>query len=320
MVVPGNVTRPSWSTDGTRLLYEDRVKHELHVVEIAPELQKVMLGVSLATTEFAQCKRQLAEAHRELTNIQWQGKPQWRVNSIGLTMLRIPAGQVQSDVSYGGPPTIDVPQDFFMGDREITVGQFQQFIDNSDYHTTEKPQDWTGVNTSISSTADHPAKQVSWYDAVLFCNWLSHRERLSPSYVRTGDKEKYKDYAGKETEYDAWRLDLNGGGNRLPTSAQWEYACRAGSTTAFSSGDDETLLTGYCQMFPSRLSAICGSKLPNGWGMFDVHGNVWDLCEDFENANRVFRGGSWYGVAAPAGRRPAARTFRRPARTTPASV
>ncbi len=219
----------------------------------------------------------------------WDGACQWRVNGIGLTLLRIPAGRVMGEYES----IIEMNHDFFLGDREITVGQFQQFIDDPDYPAAEKPKDWRGVDTNVSPTPDHPSQQVSWYDAVLFCNWLSHREGLTPSYVRSGGKDK--DYTG--TEYDAWRLDTKANGCRLPTSAEWEYACRAGTTTDFSSGDSVPLLSGYCQMQSSR-SAVCGSKLPNGWGLFDVHGNVWEWCEHSVGAYRVNRGGGWNDVAA----------------------
>jgi len=68
--------------------------------------------------------------------------------------------------------------------------------------------------------------------------------------------------------------------------------CRAGTTTNFSMGDNASFLSGYCR-FQSRSSAICGSKLPNGWGLFDVHGNTWEWCDDSDGPFRVFRGGGW---------------------------
>ena len=205
------------------------------------------------------------------------------------------------------------PRECWVGDREVTRGQFEAFMNDTNYAATEKPADWEGVSTDTSPTADHPAQNVSWYDAVLYCNWLSQREGLQPCYERTGTKEK-GDYA--ETLYDAWRVIPGSTGYRLLREAEWEYACRAGTTTEFSSGDDETLLVSYCQMFPSKLTSVCGKKLPNAWGMHDVHGNVWEWCWDFyseQGSGRVGRGGSWIydaafcrsaprGTAAPTGR------------------
>ena len=98
-------------------------------------------------------------------------------------------------------------------------------------------------------------------------------------------------------------------GYRLPTEAEWEYACCAGTTTEFASGSDEEILRKYA-VFQASRTAPCGSKLPNGWGLFDMHGNVFEWCwDEYGNydANspavdpsgaagapvRVLRGGSW---------------------------
>ncbi|MCX7389069.1 MAG: SUMF1/EgtB/PvdO family nonheme iron enzyme [Planctomycetales bacterium] len=122
---------------------------------------------------------------------------------------------------------------------------------------------------------------------------------MQPCYERTGTKEKG---GSDETLYDAWRVIPGATGYRLLHEAEWEYACRAGTSTVFSSGDDETLLVGYCQMYPSKLTAVCGEKLPNAWGLHDVHGNVWEWCADLfgesDGSIRVIRGGGWDDGAA----------------------
>ena len=193
--------------------------------------------------------------------------------------------------------TVDV--EFWVGDREVTRGQFEEFMNDTNYAATEKPAEWKGVDATNSPTADHPAQQVSWYDAVMYCNWLSLREGQQPCYERTGTREK-GGYDG--TEHDAWQMIPGSTGFRLLHEAEWEYACRAGASTEFSSGDDESLLVDYCQMYPSKLTALCGEKLPNAWGLHDVHGNVWEWCADLFRESgvsfRVLRGGSWGIVAA----------------------
>ncbi len=242
-----------------------------------------------------QLQQQLAGSKHQLRERIF-GERQWRTNSVGLTMLRIPAGQVLNEDEQ----TVEVTEDFLLCDREIGVGMFQQFLDDPNYPTTEKPKDWAGVDTEVSPTAEHPAQQVSWYDAVMFCNWLSGKEGLSTCYKRTGEKDKQKDYMGKETEYDVWRLDTFTNGYRLPTDAEWEYACRAGTTTTFSFGDDAQWLNACAVVYPNDRAERCGAKLPNNWGLFDAHGNVNEWCNDTGGtggAYRVTRGGSWAQTA-----------------------
>ena len=105
-----------------------------------------------------------------------------------------------------------------------------------------------------------------------------------------------------------WRSVSAANGYRLPSEAEWEYACRAGTTTDFSHGDSAESLARYC-VFRESKSARCGMKLPNVWGLHDMHGNVWEWCQDWyggygsdsvtdpigleSGSFRVIRGGSW---------------------------
>ncbi|MEQ1827567.1 MAG: formylglycine-generating enzyme family protein, partial [Pirellula sp.] len=182
--------------------------------------------------------------------------------------------------------------EFWVADREVSRGQFELFMSDASYPAKEKPENWEGVYKQTSPTADHPAQKVSWYDSVLFCNWLSLHEGRKPCYERTGEKEQE---FGRPTKIDAWRFIPGSNGYRLLKETEWEYACRAGTKTEYSMGNDETMLVSYCQMYPSKLAFLCGAKLPNGWGLHDVHGNVFEWCEDLYGvgSSRVFRGGSW---------------------------
>lgn len=128
----------------------------------------------------------------------------WFVNSVGSTMLRI--RPVPSDVNLANPIEKDRQQlkglangalemenpktldEYWVADCEVTRGQFKQFIADEKFPATEKPINWPGIDVEIRPTAAHPAQRVSWYDAVMYCNWLSLKEGRSPCYRRSGTK------------------------------------------------------------------------------------------------------------------------------------
>jgi formylglycine-generating enzyme required for sulfatase activity len=127
-----------------------------------------------------------------------------------------------------------------------------------------------------------PVEGVSWWDAVRFCNDLSRREGLSPAYRL--------DAAVEEVEWD-----MSADGYRLPTEAEWEYACRAGSTGPRYGPLDE--IAWHRGNSGERIHDV-GGKRPNPWGLYDMLGNVWEWCWDIYDAEvygsyRVFRGGGW---------------------------
>jgi len=143
---------------------------------------------------------------------------------------------------------------------------------------------------------DRPVNKVSWLDAVVFCNLLSQREGLTPCYQ----------IAGRNV---TWYRAANG--YRLLTEAEWEYACRADSTTRWSFGDDEEVLGDHAwfEANSSSQPRPAGRKKPNTWGLYDMHGNVFEWCWDWfgsyseeasteprgpqEGLWRVLRGGSF---------------------------
>jgi tetratricopeptide (TPR) repeat protein len=196
---------------------------------------------------------------------------------------------------------LNVPEHpYWLASREVTRGEYEAFREDIK-DTGEKPRDSVKPDPEVSPTPDHPALYVSWYDAVMYCNWLSRKEGRTPAY-RSAGKEKIKDdYFNREFEVDKWEEVIGATGYRLPRELEWEYACRAGSETDWSTGSDDSLLASYCQMYPSKLASPSGKKLPNAWGLHDMHGNVWEWCWDLYRSggsSRVRRGGSWDDGAA----------------------
>jgi formylglycine-generating enzyme required for sulfatase activity/serine/threonine protein kinase len=214
-------------------------------------------------------------------------------NTIGIKLRRIPAGtfflgsrdgdaQAYGDEKPGHDVRLGA---FYLGETEVTQGQYRAV-------TGESPSHFKGSD-------DLPVEQVSWLDAVRFCNALSQREGLSPYYRIEGDAVSVPDWKGS--------------GYRLPTEAEWEYACRAGpgGVGAFCFGDDAGQLGRYA-WYDSNSDGNThpvGQKLANAFGLFDMHGNVWEWCWDgyadydanpavdpvgpLWAAFRVIRGGGW---------------------------
>ncbi|MDR2150408.1 MAG: formylglycine-generating enzyme family protein [Spirochaetaceae bacterium] len=203
--------------------------------------------------------------------------------------------------------TVTISAPFYMGQYEVTVGEFRRFVAETGYKTADHGIVWTGRNWEAVAEAnwdnphfaqndDQPVVLVSWYDALAYANWLSAKEGLIPAYSIDGTKV-------------SWNREANG--YRLPTEAEWEYAARAGTTTAYSTGDT---LTSDQAHFNSTRKPVTGTTAvgrfpPNSWGLYDMIGNArewtWDGYGTYPSGDlvdptgslfssfRVNRGGSW---------------------------
>jgi len=247
-------------------------------------------------------------------------QPRRLTNSLGMTLVRIEPGSFLMGSSKEQidhlmrvfpdskrewfdderpPHMVKITRPFYLGTHQVTQGQYQAVMGDNPSH--------------FKGSGDLPVENVSWLDAVKFCNKLSEREKRTPFYRIDG------------TEV----TPVGGDGYRLPTEAEWECACRAKSTALYPFGDDASKLGEHAWSAGNSESKThpVGQKVPNAWGLYDMLGNVWEWCADGYDekyyasppadppgapgaSHRVFRGGSW--SLNPAYCRPALRYWNTP--------
>lgn len=217
-------------------------------------------------------------------------------NSIGMEFIQIPAGSFlmgAPDNDRGAYTTekpqhpVTISEPFYIGKYEVTQAEWEAIMEIHPYDQPDMSNSFINLPGMMERIRrpNHPAT-VSWNDAQEFIRRLNEIE----------GHNKY----------------------RLPTEAEWEYACRAGTTTAYSFGDNINELGEYAWYngdFTTRGTHPVGQKKPNPWGLFDMHGNVWEWTKDYYSEdyyavspdtdpqglesgnNHSVRGGSWHTSA-----------------------
>ena len=255
-----------------------------------------------------------ARLHQE----QWGkhlGVPVETTNSIGMKFALIPPGSFLMGSPEGEEGRGDgefqhrvtLTKGFYLGVHEVTRGQFAQFVKATVFRIQAESHRgamvWTGsgsnqwkydneanwMSPGFEQRDDHPVVCITWNDAVAYAAWLSAQERGGRRY-------------------------------RLPTEAEWEYACRAGTTTAYSSGNDVGALkkAGWAR-YDGNWGSAGGTKpvgqfQANAWGLFDMHGNAHEWCQDWssdyskgdqvdpkgpvQGNDRVYRSGGWQQLSS----------------------
>jgi len=207
----------------------------------------------------------------------------------GIEMVLIPGGSFEMGSDRGSPDEAPVHRvtlgPFWMDRYEVVQEEFRKY-------ELPDPSHFKGPRK--------PLEQINWTDAALYCNDRSLAEGLEPCY-----------------DEDTWECNFEANGYRLPTEAEWEYACRAGTRTRYSFGDSAGALAAHAWYADNAAKAThpVGQKKPNPWGLYDMHGNVSEWCHDYyaedyyrqspqrdprgpgAGRERVIRGGAWNSSA-----------------------
>jgi formylglycine-generating enzyme required for sulfatase activity len=289
-IIPGTSGAPLFSEKGIAgLILSDSEKENSEKITKAISIQTVKKFVE--SVNYPWGKKSVKSKNTTLPAKTKKTKERQFKNSIGMTFVLIPAGSFMMGSPENEPGRSDnekqhrvtLTQDYYMQTTEVTQGQWKTIMGNN-------PSDFKNCGD------DCPVEKVSWNDVQTFLKKLN-------------------------------RLD-SGYSYRLPTEAEWEYAARAGTTTSYSFGNDSSLLSKYGNFCDSKCStklkddsqndrfkytAPVKSYSPNPWGLYDMHGNVWEWCQDWygkyptgsvnnptgptTGSYRVIRGGSWVNFA-----------------------
>jgi len=234
--------------------------------------------------------------------------PVWRFTTSAVPegMVLVEKGSFTMGDTWGGgfsdeKPThkVTFTYDFYIGKYEVTFNEYDAFCNATG---RSKPSD------SGWGRGQRPVINVSWNDAIAYCNWLSEKEKLPKAYDSNGN---LLDKDGRVTTDPSKVV-----GYRLPTEAEWEYAARGGNKSKgykYSGSDNVSDVAWYSSNSGSKTQEV-GKKAPNELGLYDMSGNVWEWCSDWygsysssaqtnpynstAGSGRVLRGGSWYDDAS----------------------
>lgn len=206
---------------------------------------------------------------------------------------------------------ITIP-DLIVCDHEVTRGEYKEVVGSDPSKASAYDKD--GNKLTGDDVLNNPVNYVNWYNALVYCNKLSIKEGLTPCYTISGSTDPDKWGTVPTSSNSTWTAvcDFDADGYRLPTEAEWEWLARGGENYTYAGSETVGDVAWYTSNTSDTGTREVKTKQANGYGLYDMSGNVWEWCWDrcrsvssstaaagaSSGPNRVRRGGSWYHVSS----------------------